>query len=59
MSGSGGKRMGVLGRLRNMRDTRRQRRAEKAHAKGEAKRNWERSGEVGRHGPHESRGAGG
>jgi hypothetical protein len=48
MVGSGGKQTGILGRLRNTRDRRRQRRAEKAHAKGVAKREWERSGEAGR-----------
>ena len=46
MAGSGGKQTGVLGRLRNMCDMRRQRRAEKAHAKFEAKRGWERSGDA-------------
>ena len=58
MASSGGKQTGVLGRLRNMRDRRRQRRAEKAHAKFEAKRGWERSGEGGRP-PPDTRGAGG
>src|SRR3954452_7328144 len=35
-------------RLPNKRDTRRQRRAEKARLQGEAKREWQRTGEVGR-----------
>ena len=48
MAGSGAKQTGILGRLRNKRDSCRQRRAEKAHAKFEAKRGWERSGEAGR-----------
>jgi hypothetical protein len=51
MASSGGKRTGLLGR-------RRQRCAEKAHAKFEAKRGWERSDEAGRP-PPDTRGAGG
>ena len=43
MAGSDGKRTGVLGRLRSKRDSRRQRRAERARVAGEAKREWERS----------------
>src|SRR3954465_7376787 len=35
-------------RLRTKRDTRRQRHAEKARVQGEAKREWQRTGEVGR-----------
>ena len=49
MADSDGKQTGVLGRLRSNRDRRRQRRAEKAHAKVEAKRAWEGSGEANRH----------
>jgi hypothetical protein len=48
MAGSDGKQAGVLGRLRNKRESRRQRRAEKARVQGEFKREWERSGEVDR-----------
>jgi len=44
MAGSDGKGTGVVGRLRNKRESRRQRRAEKARVAGEAKREWERSG---------------
>ena len=58
MADSGGKQTGILGRLRDKRDGRRQRRAQKAHAKFEAKREWERSGEAGRP-PPDTRGAGG
>jgi hypothetical protein len=58
MAGSGGKQTGILGRLRDTRDRRRQRRAEKAHGKFEAKRGLERSGEAGRP-PPDTRGAGG
>jgi hypothetical protein len=57
MAGLGSKQTGILGRLRTKRDTRRQRRAEKARVKGEAKREWERTGDVGR--PPDTRGAGG
>ena len=46
-------RTGVLGRLRAKLSGRRDRRAKKAHAQAEIKREWERSGEVGRHGAHE------
>jgi hypothetical protein len=42
MAGSDGKQTGILGRLRNKRDTRRQRRAEKARVRGEAMREMER-----------------
>src|SRR4051812_3815272 len=38
----------LLTRLPNKRDTRRQRRAEKARVQREAKREWQRTGEVGR-----------
>ena len=57
MAGSDGKQTGILGRLRSKRDSRRQRRAEKARVKGEAKREWERTGDVGRF--PDTRGAGG
>jgi hypothetical protein len=46
-------RTGVLGRLRARLDRRRERRAEKARTDGEAKREWERSGKVGRGGVNE------
>ena len=39
MAGSDGKQTGILGRLRNKRDSRRERRAEKARV--EARRQWE------------------
>jgi len=42
MADSAGKRMGVLGRLRSRRDTRRHRRAEKTRIRGEATREIER-----------------
>jgi hypothetical protein len=42
MADSDGKRMGVLGRLRTRRDTRRYRRAEKARIRGEVTRERER-----------------
>ena len=48
MAGSDGKRTGILGRLRSKRDSRRQRRAEKARVKGEAKREWDQSGNADR-----------
>jgi hypothetical protein len=57
MAGSDGKQTGILGRLRDKRDTRRQRRADKVRIQGEAKREWERTGQVGR--PPDTRGAGG
>jgi hypothetical protein len=44
MAGSDGKRTGVLGRLREKRDSRRRRRAEKARVAADARREWERSG---------------
>jgi hypothetical protein len=44
---------GMLGKLRDKLRGRRERRARKVHAEGEAKREWERSGDVGRHGAHE------
>jgi hypothetical protein len=44
---------GVVGRLRSKLDGRRERRAARAHARGEAKREWEQSGKVGRSGAHE------
>jgi hypothetical protein len=53
MAKSNGTRRGVLGRLRAKVETRRERRAEKARAEGDAKREWERSGKVGRGGAHE------
>ena len=46
-------RTGMLGKLREKLSSRRERRAKKAHAEAEIKREWERSGEVGRHGAHE------
>jgi hypothetical protein len=46
MAGVGGKQTGILGRLRNQRDSRRQQRVEKARIRGEAKRELERSREV-------------
>jgi hypothetical protein len=46
-------RRGVIGKLRDKLQARRQRRAEKAHVEGAAKREWERSGQVGRYGQHE------
>jgi hypothetical protein len=48
MADSSGKQTGILGRLRDKRDTRRQRRAEKARVRGEAMRERERR-EPGRH----------
>jgi hypothetical protein len=48
MAGSSSKQTGILGRLRDKRDTRRQRRAEKARVRGEATRERERR-EPGRH----------
>ena len=42
MAGSDGKQTGILGRLRSKRDSRRQRRAEKARVRGEAMREMER-----------------
>ena len=53
MAKSSGNRKGVLGRLRGKLDRRRERRADKAHAQGSAKREWEQSGKVGRGGTHE------
>jgi hypothetical protein len=58
MADAGGKQTGILGKLRNTRETRRQRHAAKAHAKFEAKRGQERSGEAGRP-PPDTRCAGG
>jgi len=58
MAGSDGKQAGILGRLRNKRDSRRQRRAEKARVGGEAKREWERQ-EAGRRQGGPGVGAGG
>jgi len=46
-------RTGLRGKLREKLSGRRERRAKKAHAEGEIKREWERTGEVGRHGSHE------
>jgi hypothetical protein len=46
MAGSSGKQAGILGRLRSKRDSRRQRRVEKARISGEAKRQVERSQEA-------------
>ena len=46
-------RPGRLARLRAKLSGRRDRRAKKAHEQAEVKREWERSGEVGRHGAHE------
>ena len=43
MAGSDGKQTGILGRLRTKRDSRRQQRVEKAHIRGEARREVERS----------------
>ena len=43
----------LLGKLRAKLSGRREARAKKAHAEAEIKRQWERSGEVGRHGAHE------
>jgi len=48
MAGSDGKQTGILGRLRNKRDTRRQRLVEKARVRGEAMREMDRR-EPGRH----------
>jgi hypothetical protein len=48
MAGSNGKQAGILGRLRSKRDTRRQRRVEKARVRGEARREIDRK-EPGRH----------
>ena len=53
MDRSSNGRTGMLGKLREKRSRRRERRAKKAHAQAETKREWERSGEVGRHGAHE------
>jgi hypothetical protein len=44
---------GMIGQVRDKLQARRQRRAEKAHLDGAAKREWERSGQVGRYGQHE------
>jgi hypothetical protein len=46
MAGSGGKQTGILGRLRNTRDRRRQQHVEKARIRGEVKRELERSQEA-------------
>ena len=43
----------LVDKLRAKLSGRRERRAKKAHAEAEIKREWERSGEVGRHGAHE------
>jgi hypothetical protein len=53
MAESSEARTGMLGELREKLSGRRERRAKKAHAEAETKREWERSGEVGRHGAHE------
>ena len=53
MAKSTERRAGMLGKLRDKLRGRRERRARKVHAEGEAKRDGERSGEVGRHGAHE------
>jgi hypothetical protein len=42
MAGSGGRQTGILGRLRNKRDSRRQQRVEKARIRGEVKRAMDR-----------------
>ena len=54
LAGSSGKHTGILGRLRNKRDSRRERRAEKTRV--EAKRQWE---ERGREGGRNAAGGGG
>jgi hypothetical protein len=51
MAGSDNKRTGVLDRLRNRRDRRRQQHAEKARIAGELKRESERSGRTPHGGP--------
>jgi hypothetical protein len=51
MAGSDSKRTGVLDRVRNSRDRRRQRRVEKARIGGEIKRESERSGRTPHGGP--------
>ena len=48
MADSGGKQTGIVGRLRNMRDRRRQRRAEKAHANSNPPRLTQRRRPTGR-----------
>ena len=53
MAKASGRGTGVVGRLHGKLEKRRERRARKAHARGAAEREWERSGEVGRHGAHE------
>ena len=59
MAGSGGKQTGILGRLRNKRDSRRERHAEKARVRDEVKREWARSGEAARVQDRGGSGAGG
>ena len=59
MADSGGKQTGIVGRLRNKRDRRRQRRAEKARVRDEVKREWARSGEAARVQDRGGSGAGG
>jgi hypothetical protein len=51
MAGSAGKQTGILGRLRNWRDRRRQQRVEKARIRGELERASERSGRLPHGGP--------
>ena len=46
MAGSGGRLTDILGRLRNKRNARGQRHAEKARVQGEAKAQWQVSGDV-------------
>lgn len=58
MADPNGTRTGVLGRVRAKVDRRLERRAEKARAEGEAKREWERSGKVGRGGAYEGHSSG-
>ena len=53
MAKSSERRAGLLDKLRDKLRGRRERRARKAHTRDEAKREWECSGDVGRHGAHE------
>ncbi|HYH90313.1 MAG TPA: hypothetical protein VEX67_13850 [Solirubrobacteraceae bacterium] len=59
MADSGGKQTGTVGRLRNKRDMRRQRRAEKARVRDEVRHEWARSGEAARVQDRGGSGAGG
>lgn len=59
MAGTGTRRMPKLGTLRDKLRRRRERAVERARVQAEAKREWERSGKIGRDGVHEGYSGGG